>query len=86
MNNIEIREAIKESGLKHWQIADMIGVADEELYEVICEIVCVKRKAVKVNGEDYPYELVKSKFLKLNSSHLEYVIGCMRETTTENNR
>ena len=28
MNNIEVREAIKESGLKHWQIADMIGVAD----------------------------------------------------------
>ena len=55
----------------------------EELYEVICEIVCVKRKTVKVNGEDYPYELVKSKFLKLNSSHLEYVIGCMKETTTK---
>ena len=55
----------------------------EELYEVICEIVCVKRKTVKVNGEDYPYELVKSKFLKLNSSHLEYVIGCMRDTTTK---
>ena len=28
MSNIEIREAIKESGLRHWQIADMIGVAD----------------------------------------------------------
>lgn len=55
----------------------------EELYEVICEIVCVKRKTVKVNGEDYPYELVKSKFLKLNSSHLEYVIECMRDTTTK---
>ena len=54
----------------------------EELYEVMCEIVCVKRKTVKVNGEDYPYELVKSKFLKLDSSHLEYVIGCMKETTT----
>ena len=55
----------------------------EELYEVICEIVCVKRKTVKVNGEDYPYELVKSKFLKLDSSHLEYVIGCMKDTTTK---
>lgn len=55
----------------------------EELYEVICEIVCVKRKTVKVNGEDYPYELVKSKFLKLDSSHLEYVIGCMKETTSK---
>ena len=55
----------------------------EELYEVICEIVCVKRKTVKVNGEDYPYELVKSKFLKLNSSHLEYVIDSMKDTTTK---
>ena len=55
----------------------------EELYDVICEIVCVKRRTLKVNGEDYPYELVKSKFLKLNSSHLEYVISSMRETTTK---
>ncbi len=55
----------------------------EELYEVICEIVCIRRKTVKVNGEDYPYELVKSKFLKLDSSHLEYVIGCMKDTTTK---
>ena len=55
----------------------------EELYEVICEIVCVRRKTVKVNGEDYPYELVKSKFMKLDSSHLEYVIGCMKDTTTK---
>ena len=55
----------------------------EELFEVICEIVCVKRKTVKIGGNDYPYELVKSKFLKLNSSHLEYVISCMQETTTK---
>lgn len=55
----------------------------EELYEIICEIVCVKRKTVKIGGSDYPYELVKSKFLKLNSSHLEYVIGCMQDTTTK---
>lgn len=55
----------------------------DELFEVICEIVCVKRETVKVNGEDYPYELVKSKFLKLNSSHLEYVIDRMRDTTTK---
>lgn len=55
----------------------------EELYEVICEIVCVKRKTVKVNGEDYPYELVKSRFLKLDSSHVEYVMGCMKGTVTK---
>ena len=46
----------------------------EELFGVICDVVCVRRKSVKVNGEDYPYELVKSKFLKLGSGHLEYAI------------
>ena len=55
----------------------------EEIYETICDVVCVKRKAIRINGEDYPYELVKSRFLKLNSSHVEYVMGCMKETTTE---
>jgi hypothetical protein len=55
----------------------------DELFEVICEIVCVKRATVRIAGEDYPYELVKSKFLKLDSGHLEYVIGCMQETNTK---
>lgn len=55
----------------------------KELFEVICEVVCVKRKTVRVGGEDYPYELVKSKFLKLDSTHLQYVIGCMQNTTTK---
>ena len=55
----------------------------EELFEVICEVVCVKRKTVRIAGEDYPYELVKSKFLKLDSTHLQYIIGCMQNTTTK---
>ena len=28
-------------------------------------------------------ELVKSKFMKLNSSHVEFVLDCMRENTTK---
>ena len=54
-----------------------------DLFELICEVVCVKRRTVKIGGEDYPYELVKAKFLKLTSSHLEYVIGCMKKNTTK---
>lgn len=55
----------------------------DELFEVICEVVCVKRKTIRIAGEDYPYELVKSKFLKLDSTHLQYVISCMQNTTTK---
>jgi hypothetical protein len=55
----------------------------DELFEVMCEVVCVKRDTVRVAGEDYPYELVKSRYLKLKAEHLEYVIGCMQNTTTK---
>lgn len=55
----------------------------DELYNVICEVVCVKRKSIKISGVDYPHNLVKAKFLKLNDSHLLYVIECMQRTTTE---
>ena len=54
-----------------------------ELYELICDIVCVSRKTVKIGGENYPYALVKAKFLKLNDSHLEYVITSMQNVTTK---
>ena len=55
----------------------------EELFQIICEVVCVKHKSVRVGGENYPYEIVKSKFLKLNSSHLMYVMDCMRKTVSK---
>ena len=55
----------------------------EEIYETVCDVVCVKRRTIRINGEEYPYELVKSRFLKLNSGHVEYVMGCMRETVTK---
>lgn len=55
----------------------------DELFQVICDVVCVKRETVKIAGEDYPYALVQSQFLKLKGSHLEYVIFCMKKTTTK---
>ena len=55
----------------------------EEIYETVCNVVCVKRRTIRINGEDYPYELVKSRFLKLNSSHVAYVMDCMKDTTTK---
>lgn len=55
----------------------------DELYQIICDVVCVPRQKIRIAGEEYPYQLVKSKFLKLTSSHLQYVIGCMRRNTTK---
>ena len=74
--NIEYEHYMKYSD---WQDRELY----DELFEIICEVVCVKHKTVRIGGDDYPYELVKSKFLKLNSTHLNYVISCMKNTTTK---
>ena len=55
----------------------------QEIYEIICDVVCVRRKSLRINGEEYPYELVKARFMKLNNSHVEYVIDCMQRNTTK---
>ncbi|MDO5292776.1 MAG: DUF6017 domain-containing protein [bacterium] len=62
-----------------WRDRDMY----DELYQLICDVVCVPRKTVRIAGENYPYSLVKSRFLKLNTTHLQYVIGCMEKNTTK---
>ena len=55
----------------------------KELFKIIVQTVCIKRDSININGTSYPYEVVKSRFLKLNSNHLEYVMDCMRKTTTK---
>lgn len=60
---------------------------DEEMlqgiYELILETVLTKGKTVIIASNEYPTELVKSKFLKLNSMHLEYVMDCLKSNTTK---
>ena len=53
-----------------------------ELVELMVDTVCSRRKTIRIAGDDYPAEVVKSRFLKLNSSHIEYVLDRMRENTT----
>ncbi len=55
----------------------------DEIVDLILETVCTARKTIRVAGDDYPAELVKSKFMKLNSSHIEFVFDCMKQNTTK---
>ena len=87
MDDVNAYVQLVKDNIEYENYISVLDFRDQELYqelfEVICEIVCVKRKSVKVGGEDYPYELVKTKFLKLNNTHLEYVMGSMKETSTK---
>ena len=55
----------------------------DEIVELIVETVCAKRKTSRIAGSDFPHEVVRSRFLKLDSSHIEFVMECLRNNTTE---
>ena len=54
-----------------------------EIVDLMLETVCTARKKIRIAGDDYPAELVKAKFMKLNSSHIEFVLDCLQENTTK---
>ena len=54
----------------------------DELVELMVDTVCSNREMIRIAGDDYPAEVVKSRFLKIDSSHIEYVLERMRENTT----
>ena len=54
----------------------------DELVERMVDTVCSNREMIRIAGDDYPAEVVKSRFLKIDSSHIEYVLERMRENTT----
>ena len=55
----------------------------DEIVDLILETVCTRRRTVRIAGDDYPADLVKSKFMKLDSEHIRFVLDCMRENTTK---
>ena len=55
----------------------------DEIVDLLVETVCSARKTIRIAGDDYPAELVKSKFVKLDSSHIEFVFDCLSKNTSE---
>lgn len=55
----------------------------ESILELVVETVCTKRQIIRIGGDDRPVEVVKSRFMKLDSEHIRYVLDCFKENTTK---
>lgn len=55
----------------------------DEIVELIVETISVKRDVFLIAGAEYPYQFVKNKLLKVNSSHIQYVLECLHDNTTK---
>ena len=53
-----------------------------EIVDLLQETVCSTRSQIRVAGNDYPTEVVRSKLLKLNGEHIRFVMDCLKQNTT----
>ena len=74
LDNIEYSYLVQDSHIDREQL--------DEIVDLIVDTVCSARKTIRIAGDDYPAEVVKSRFLKLDSSHVQYVMDCMKDNTT----
>ena len=54
----------------------------EEILELLVDVVCTTKSSVRISGDDKPAEVVRSQFLRLNSEHIRFVVGGLKENTT----
>ena len=54
-----------------------------EILELLVETVTSRKKFLRICGEEKPKEVVKSRLMKLNSSHIQYILECLKENSTQ---
>ena len=79
------REILKEN-IEYDHLCQKLGYDRDildEILEILVDTVCSTRKMIRIGGEDFPKEVVRSRLLKLDSEHIEYGISSLRENTTK---
>ena len=55
----------------------------DEIVDIASEALCTRRSSFTLGKDTYPYSLVRDRILRLNASHVEYIIDCINANTTE---
>ena len=72
-----IRENIEYDILAKNNPADRIRL--DELVELMLDTVCSKRSSIRIAEDEFPAEVVKSRFLKLEAQHIQYVLDSLKD-------
>ncbi|CAK7032999.1 MAG: hypothetical protein ENTB_01868 [Enterocloster aldenensis] len=80
----EAREIVK-ANIEYDYLWEKDPISEAQLngiVDLIAEVLCSGKESMVIAGAEYPVQVVRERFLKLDSSHIEYVFDCMRENTT----
>ena len=54
-----------------------------EIIELLVDAFCSRQKRIRIARDDKPADDVREKLLMLDASHIEYVLTCMAQNTTQ---
>ena len=79
----EARETVKEN-IEYEILSERYPVERlDEIVDIASEALCSKRSSFSLGKDTYPYELVKDRLLRLDGSHIEYILDCIDGNTTD---
>lgn len=77
------RKIIKENIEYDFMVREYGRERLDETVELMLEVVLSKRPYIRIAGDDFPKEAVKSRFLKIKAGHLRYVFDCLDKNTVK---
>ena len=79
----EARETVKEN-IEYGILSERYPVERlDEIVDIASEALCSRRSSFSLGKDTYPYALVKDRLLRLDSSHIEYILDCIDGNTTD---
>jgi len=85
MDAVDIYRDILKENIGYETLCEQNGASVQEIGEILelmLETVCSAKKTIRIGGEDKPAELVRSRMLKFDQSHVDYVLDALRGNTT----
>lgn len=54
-----------------------------EIFEIVVYTLSSSRKTIRISGDEKPAEIVKSRLMKLEHEHMQFVMDCILDNTTK---
>lgn len=82
--DVDVTEQRLKEQLEYDTLITKIGKdTADEIVMLITDVICGTSETVRIGKNEFPREVVRSRLFKLNCEHIEYVVDCMKENTTD---
>jgi len=77
------REVIRKNIEYPWLVKQYGQDRVDEIVELMVETIMTPKEYITIEGTIYPQQLVRERYMKLTSEHIQYVFECMDSITTK---